>query len=74
MAMVYAHISDHEVLRDYKAVLGPSARSPVLAATLPSGGLSRRAGLDQDEFFKTELELGHCLRLPQKVPVSATCT
>jgi integrase len=70
MSMVYARISDREVLRDYQAVLGPGA---VLAG--PSAELLRSGGLSPEavdwlktNFFKTELELGHCLRLPQEGP------
>jgi len=69
-AMVYAHISDREVLRDYQAVLGPGAAiAGPYAQTLRLGGLSadEREWL-KTNFFKTELELGHCLRLPQEGP------
>jgi integrase len=70
MALVYAQISDPEVLKDYQAVLGPGA---VLAGpgaeTLRSGALPSSA-IDwlKCNFFKTELELGHCLRLPTEGP------
>jgi len=70
MAMVYAHISDPEVLRDYQAVLAPGA---VLAGPgaerIRTGSLSVEA-VDwlKTNFFKTELELGHCLRLPEEGP------
>jgi len=70
MAMVYAHISDQEVLRDYQAVLGPGATlAGPYAETLRMGGLSTDE-MDwlKTNFFKTELELGHCLRLPQEGP------
>jgi integrase len=70
MSMVYARISDREVLRDYQAVLGPGAAiAGPFAETLRSGGLSP-ATVDwlKTNFFKTELELGHCLRLPQEGP------
>jgi integrase len=70
MSMVYARISDREVLRDYQAVLGPGAAiAGPFAETLRSGGLSPEA-VDwlKTNFFKTELELGHCLRLPQEGP------
>jgi integrase len=41
MAMVYAHISDQEVLRDYQAVLGSGATlAGPYAETLRTGGLS----------------------------------
>ena len=70
MSMVYARISDREVLRDYQAVLGPGAvLAGPSAEILRSGGLSPEA-VDwlKPNFFKTELELGHCLRLPQEGP------
>ncbi len=70
MAMVYAHISDREVLRDYQAVLGPAATiAGPYAETLRMGGLSAdEMDWIKTNFFKTELELGHCLRLPQEGP------
>jgi site-specific recombinase XerD len=70
MSMVYARISDREVLRDYQAVLGPGATiAGPFAGVLRSGGLSSEAvGWLKTNFFKTELELGHCLRLPQEGP------
>ena len=70
MAMVYAHISDREVLRDYQAVLGPTAKiAGPYAETLRMGGLSAdEMDWIKTNFFKTELELGHCLRLPQEGP------
>lgn len=70
MSMTYAHISDPVVLADYKAVLEPGA---ILAG--PQADVIRAGRLDQDSldwlksnFYKTELELGHCLRLPQEGP------
>ncbi len=70
MSMIYAHISDKEVLHDYQAVLGPGASiAGPYAESLREGRLSQQE-LDwlQTNFFKTELELGHCLRLPQEGP------
>jgi hypothetical protein len=70
MSMIYAHISDPVVLADYQAVLQPGA---ILAG--PQADAIRTGRLDQDaldwlktNFYKTELELGHCLRLPQEGP------
>jgi integrase len=70
MAMVYTHISDPEVLRDYQAVLGPGvALAGPYAETLRASGLSaEETDWLKTNFFKTELELGHCLRLPQEGP------
>ncbi len=70
MTLVYAQISDREVLKDYQAVLGPGASiAGPFAETLRSGELPA-ASVDwlKSNFFKTELELGHCLRLPQEGP------
>jgi hypothetical protein len=70
MTLVYAQISDHEVLKDYQAVLGPGATiAGPFAETLRSGELPV-SSVDwlKSNFFKTELELGHCLRLPQEGP------
>src|ERR1700741_5284939 len=70
MSMVYAQISDREVLRDYQAVLGPGATiAGPLAAQLRAGELPASA-VDwlKSNFLKTEMELGHCLRLPQEGP------
>jgi len=70
MSMTYSHICDPVVLADYRAVLQPGA--PIagpLADTLRRGQLDQNA-LDwlKTNFFKTELELGRCLRLPQEGP------
>ncbi len=70
MSMVYAYISDQEVLKEYQSVLGPGATiAGPCADTLRAGTLSASA-VDwlKTNFFKTELELGHCLRLPQEGP------
>ena len=70
MSMVYAYISDQEVLKDYQAVLGPGATiAGPCAETLRAGTLSE-AAVDwlKTNFIKTELELGRCLRLPQEGP------
>ncbi len=70
MTMVYATISDREVLKDYRMVLGPGATiAGPLAETLRSGDLPA-ADVEwiKSNFWKTELELGHCLRLPQEGP------
>jgi len=70
MSMTYAHISDPVVLADYQAVLQPGALvAGPLAETLRRGQLDQSA-LDwlKTNFYKTELELGRCLRLPQEGP------
>src|SRR5438128_826297 len=70
MSMVYAQISDREVLKEYQAVLGPGAAiAGPFAETLRSGELSvSTVDWLKSNFFKTELELGRCLRLPQEGP------
>lgn len=70
MSMVYARISDEEVLKDYQAVLGPGATiAGPLAETLRSGELpASDVEWIKENFYETELELGRCLRLPQEGP------
>jgi hypothetical protein len=70
MSMVYAQISDREVLRDYQSVLGPGAMLAGPAAAKLQNGELKELEINwlQMNFFKTELELGHCLRLPQEGP------
>jgi hypothetical protein len=68
--MGYINISDPVVLADYQAVLQPGAViAGPLAETLRAGRLDQDA-LDwlKTNFYKTELELGRCLRLPQEGP------
>ena len=70
MSLVYAQISDGEVLRDYQAVLGPGATIAGPSAVALRAGILPESAVDwlKSNFFKTELELGHCLRLPQEGP------
>ena len=70
MALVYAQISDPEVLRDYQSVLGPGATLAGPAAETLRSGAFDSSTLEwlKTNFFKTELELGHCLRLPAEGP------
>ena len=70
MSMVYARISDAEVLRDYQSVLGPGAAIAGPGAEAIRAGQLSPASVDwlRSNFFKTELELGHCLRLPSEGP------
>ncbi len=68
MSMTYASISDPVVLADYQSVVQPGAIiAGPLADTLRAGQLGQDA-LDwlKTNFYKTELELGHCL--PQEGP------
>ena len=70
MSMVYAQISDPAVLKDYQAVLGPGATIAGPCAEALRAGTLSPSTIDwlKSNFFKTELELGHCLRLPQEGP------
>jgi len=70
MTLVYAHISDKAMVEDYQKVLGPGAElAGPLAEQLRTGVLPEESGeWLKKNFFKTELELGHCLRLPQEGP------
>jgi hypothetical protein len=70
MSMVYARISDAEVLRDYRSVLGPGAIIAGRGAeAVRAGQLSAQTvSWLKSNFLKTELELGHCLRLPSEGP------
>lgn len=70
MAMTYSRISDPVVLADYQAVLGPgTALAGPAAEAVRSGALTESAvQWLATNFLKTELELGHCLRLPQEGP------
>jgi len=58
------------VLKDYQAVLGPGAMiAGPFAETLKSGQLpASSVTWLAENFLKTELELGRCLRLPQEGP------
>jgi integrase len=70
MSMVYARISDAEVLRDYRAVLEPGAKIAGRGAEAIRAGHLGRTAVHwlKTNFLKTELELGHCLRLPSEGP------
>ncbi len=70
MAMIYARISDPEVRRQYESALAGGNRiaGPAVEALL-SGKLEDAAvHWLQTNFLKTQLELGHCLRLPAEGP------
>jgi len=70
MTLVYAHISEKAMAEDYHRVLGPGAElAGPLAEQLRAGTLPEESvEWLKTNFFKTELELGHCLRLPQEGP------
>src|SRR5712671_5463040 len=70
MSMIYARISDAEVLRDYRSVLEPGAMIAGAGAEAIRAGVLSAEAVDwlRSNFLKTELELGHCLRLPSEGP------
>ena len=70
MAMIYARISDPEVRRQYENALASGQRIAGPAAdALLNGTLDGDAvHWLQTNFLKTQLELGHCLRLPAEGP------
>jgi integrase len=70
MSMVYSRISDAEVQRDYRSVLEPGAVIAGAGAEAIRGGELSPGAIDwlRTNFLKTELELGHCLRLPSEGP------
>jgi hypothetical protein len=80
MSMTYANISDPVGLADCQSVVQPGAViAGPLADTLRAGQLGQDApDWLKTNFYKTELELGHCLRLPQEGPCECdlylTCT
>lgn len=70
MSMIYTRISDAEVLRDYRSVLEPGAVIAGAGAEAIRTGTLGGPAIDwlRSNFLKTELELGHCLRLPAEGP------
>ena len=67
---LYIGITDEDVRNDYQAVLGSDANIAGPGAELiRSGGLAEsEIRWIKENYFKTELELGRCLRLPQEGP------
>ena len=70
MSMVYIRVSDEAVLADYRAVLKPDAPIAGPAAEIIRTQRLPPSAIDwlKCNFLKTELELGHCLRLPEEGP------
>ena len=70
MSMIYSRISDPEIRRQYEDALASGSRIAGPAAeALLAGNLDQPAlHWLQTNFLKTELELGHCLRLPAEGP------
>ncbi len=70
MSMVYIGLTDEEVCQDYQAALESGAPIAGPAAEGLQAGKWSASDLDwlKCNFWKTELELGHCLRLPEEGP------
>lgn len=70
MSMTYTALSAPSVLADYEAVLTPNAvLGGPQADAIRHGELSQEAvNWLKSNFYKTELELGRCLRFPQEGP------
>lgn len=73
MSLIYASLSDPTVKQQYQDALGRHLGGVALAG--PAAQALREHQLDpeavswlQTNFLETELELGHCLRLPQEGP------
>jgi hypothetical protein len=70
MSLFYARITDTAVLRDYQAALRPGAHLAGPAAeAIRNNELSEQAvQWLASNYYKTALELGHCLRIPEEGP------
>jgi len=70
MAMVYSAISDEQLVKDYDSALKPGAVLAGPAATLIRNKELSAQQIDwlQSNYFKSELELGACLKLPDEGP------
>jgi hypothetical protein len=80
MSLIYARLSDLTVKQQYQDALAAGAQ---IAGPAADALLSQRldpgaAHWLQTDFLKTELEVGHCLRLPAEGPcecdVALTCS
>jgi integrase len=70
MSLIYSHLSDPEIRRQYEQALAAGAHiaGPAAAALLKGKLDDQAVHWLQANFLKTELELGHCLRLPAEGP------
>jgi hypothetical protein len=70
MSVIYTRISDPEIRRQYEAALAGGQRiaGPAADALLHDRLDQQSLHWLQTNFLKTELELGHCLRLPAEGP------
>ena len=74
MSLIYASLSDPTVKQEYQNALDQHL-GPDLNLACPAAQALREHRLEpaavhwpQTNFLKTEIELGHCLRLPQEGP------
>jgi len=70
MSATYSRVSDPIVREQYEQIIAAGGRIAGPAAEALMANRLDDATVDwlQTNFFKTELELGHCLRLPQEGP------
>ncbi|WP_231137741.1 hypothetical protein [Rhodococcus opacus] len=70
MSMIYSRISDPEIRRQYETALADGHRiaGPAADALLHDALDDKTVDWLKTNFLKTELELGHCLRLPAEGP------
>ena len=70
MSVTYSHVSDPVIKEQYEQIIAAGGRIAGPAAESLLANRLDQASLDwlKSNFFKTELELGHCLRLPQEGP------
>lgn len=70
MSLIYARLSDSEVRKQYEIALAGGTRiaGPAVDALLHDELDQEAVHWLQTNFLKTELELGHCLRLPAEGP------
>lgn len=70
MSMIYSRISDPEIRRQYETALADGHRiaGPAADALLHDALDDDTVDWLKTNFLKTELELGHCLRLPAEGP------
>jgi integrase len=70
MSVTYSHISDPVLKEQYERVIANGGRiaGPAAEALLNNEISQDTVNWLKSNFFKTELELGHCLRLPAEGP------
>ena len=70
MSLIYSRLSDPEIRRQYEQALAAGTRiaGPAASALLDGKLDDQAVHWLQANFLKTELELGHCLRLPAEGP------